>query len=149
MMQAIEIYRANFRPSERCELPIVMLGATIIAADTDQEAKRLFSSVIQSFVALRRGHPIQVPPPVDDIERTLTPLDLAQIMPILSHAIVGGPETVASGLADLVARTEADEVIVASQIYDHAARLHSYEIVATVAQTPALAARNSESLSSC
>ena len=144
MMQAIEIYRANFRPSERCERPHVMLGATVIGADTDQEAKRLFSSVIQSFVALRRGHPIQVPPPVDDIERTLTPLDLAQITPILSHAIVGGPETVASGLKDLITRTDADEVIVASQIYDHAARVRSYEIVATV-----LPATNDVSLSSC
>jgi alkanesulfonate monooxygenase SsuD/methylene tetrahydromethanopterin reductase-like flavin-dependent oxidoreductase (luciferase family) len=144
MMEAIEIYRANFRPSERCELPRLMLGATIIAADTDDEARHLFSSVVQTFVALRRGHPIQVPPPVDDIERTLTPLDLAQLTPILSHAIVGGPERVRSGLADLVTRAGADEVIVASHIYDHAARIHSYEIVAT-----ALPATKDASLSSC
>ena len=130
MMQAIEIYRAHFRPSERCERPRVMLGATIIAADTDGEARRLFSSVIQTFVALRRGQPMQVPPPVDDIESTLTPLDLAQLTPILSHAIVGAPGRVRSGLADLITRTSADEVIVASLIYDHAARVHSYEIVA-------------------
>jgi luciferase family oxidoreductase group 1 len=144
MMQAIEIYRANFRPSERGEHPRVMLGATIIAADTDEEARRLFSSVIQTFVALRRGHPIQVPPPVDDIDKILTPLDLAQLAPILSHAIVGGPERVRSELADLVTRTEADEVIVASQIYDHAARVHSYEIVAA-----SFEATKPTSLSSC
>jgi luciferase family oxidoreductase group 1 len=132
MMQAIEIYRAHFRPSQRCERPRVMLGATIIAADTDDEARRLLSSVIQTFVALRRGQPIQVPPPVDDIESTLTPIDLAQLEPILSHAIVGAPERVRSELADLITRTSADEVIVASQIYDHAARVHSYEIVAAV-----------------
>jgi luciferase family oxidoreductase group 1 len=130
MMQAIELYRANFRPSERCEKPRLMLGATIVAADTDDEARRLFSSLIQTFVALRRGHPTQVPPPVDDIESTLTPFDLAQLEPILSHAIVGGPERVQSQLADLIRRTSADEVIVATQIYEHAARVHSYEIVA-------------------
>ena len=129
MMQAIEIYRARFRPSPRCERPRVMLGVTIVAADTDEEARWLFSSLIQTFVALRRGHPIQVPPPAD-VESTLTPFDRAQIMPILSHAIVGGPERVREGLEGLIARTGADEIIVASQIYDHAARVHSYEIVA-------------------
>jgi len=110
----------------------VMLGATIVAADNDEEARRLFSSLIQTFVALRRGHPIPVPPPVDDIESLLTPGDLAQLSPMLSLAIVGGPARVRDGLAALVARTRADEVIVASMIYDHAARVHSYEIVAAV-----------------
>ncbi len=133
LMQAIEIYRTRFRPSARCERPRVMVGATIIAADTDDEARRLFSSIIQTFVALRRGQPIQVPPPVDDIESTLTPIDRAQLAPILSHAIVGDPERVRSGLADLVTRTNADEIIVASQIYDHAARVRSYELVAAAA----------------
>jgi luciferase family oxidoreductase group 1 len=132
MMQAIEIYRAHFRPSQRCERPRVMIGAMIVAADTDNEARRLFSSVIQTFVALRRGQPIEVPPPVDDIESTLTPFDLAQLGPILSHVIVGGAERVQTELADLITRTSADEVIVAAQIYDHAARVHSYEIVAGV-----------------
>jgi len=132
MMEAIEIYRAQFRPSERYERPRVMLGATIVAADTDEEARRLSSSLVQTFVALRRGHPIPVPPPVDDIESVLTPFDRAQLAPILSHAIVGGPSRVRSELAALIERTRADEVIVASQIYDHAARVHSYEIVATV-----------------
>jgi luciferase family oxidoreductase group 1 len=132
MMEAIEIYRARFRPSERWKSPRVMLGATIVAADNDEEARRLFSSLIQTFVALRRGHPIPVPPPVDDIESLLTPGDLAQLSPMLSLAIVGGPARVRDGLAALVARTRADEVIVASMIYDHAARVHSYEIVAAV-----------------
>lgn len=130
MMQAIEVYRAHFRPSERCERPRVMLGAMIVAADTDNEARRLFSSVIQTFVALRRGQPMEVPPPVDDIESTLTPLELEQLAPILSHVIVGSPDLVRLKVADLVARTGADEVIVASHIHDHAARVHSYEIVA-------------------
>jgi luciferase family oxidoreductase group 1 len=132
MMQAIEIYRAEFRPSARCEQPRVMLGATIVAAETDDEARFLFSSLIQTFVALRRGQPTQVPPPVRDIERTLTPFDRAQLAPILSHAIVGGPDTVKAGLDALVERTKADEIIVATQIYDHAARVRSFEIVAGV-----------------
>ncbi len=132
MMEAIEIYRAEFRPSARCERHSVMLGASIVAADTDGEARLLFSSLVQTFVALRRGQPTQVPPPVADIERILTPMELAQLQPILSHAIVGGPERVRAGIAALVARTGADEIIVATQIYDHAARRHSYEIVADV-----------------
>lgn len=130
MMQAIEIYRAQFRPSERSERPHVMVGATIVAAETDDEARFLFSSLIQTFVALRRGHPIQVPPPVANVESMLTPFDHAQIDSILSHAIVGGPSRVRDGLAALVSRTRANEVIVATQIYDHAARMRSYEIVA-------------------
>lgn len=135
MMQAIEIYRAQFRPSERGKSPRLMIGATVVAADTDDEARRLFSSLIQTFVALRRGQPIQVPPPVDDIERVLTPFDRAQLAPILSHAIVGGPARIRDGLAALVTGTGADEVIVASMIYDHAARVHSYEIVADMHET--------------
>ncbi|MBC7894305.1 MAG: LLM class flavin-dependent oxidoreductase [Cytophagaceae bacterium] len=132
MMQAIEIYRTSFRPSERCERPRVMLGATVVAADTDDEARLLLSSLLQTFVALRRGHPIPVPPPDADFEGTLTPLDRAQLDQILSHAIVGGPARVRDGLASLIARTGADEVMVATQIYDHAARVHSFEIVAAI-----------------
>jgi luciferase family oxidoreductase group 1 len=130
MMDAISIYRLQFQPSERCPEPRVMIGATIVAADTDEEARFLFSSLIQTFVALRRGQPTQVPPPVADIEKTLTPFDQAQLAPILGAAIVGGPERVRKGLDALIKRTEADEVIVATQIYDHAARLRSFEIVA-------------------
>jgi len=130
LMDAIDIYRARFQPSDRCERPRVMVGVTVVAADTDDEARWLFSSLIQTWSALRRGHPTRVPPPRENVESMLTPFDRAQLAPLVSHAIVGGPERVRSGLASLVARTAADEMIVASQIYDHAARVHSYEVVA-------------------
>jgi luciferase family oxidoreductase group 1 len=130
LTQALDIYRRNFRPSARCEQPRVMVGATVVAADTDDEARWLFSSFVQSIVALRRGHPIPVPPPMADVEHTLTPFDRAQIMPMLSQAIVGGPERVREGLDAFAAQTAADEIIVATQIFDHEARKHSYEIVA-------------------
>ena len=132
LMQALEIYRSEFRPSDRCDRPTVMVGAMVVAADTDEEAEFQFSSLIQTFVALRRGHPIQVPPPVRDVERILTPFDRMQLEPILSHAIVGGPQRVRGGLGALIERTKADEVIIASQMYDHAARVRSYEIVSDV-----------------
>jgi alkanesulfonate monooxygenase SsuD/methylene tetrahydromethanopterin reductase-like flavin-dependent oxidoreductase (luciferase family) len=106
-----------------------MVGVAVIAADSDAEARLLFTSVQQSFVALRRGGPIQLPPPLADYERSLTPLDHHALGDTLSTAIVGGPEMVQQGLDDLVERTSADEVIIATQIYDHAARLRSFEIV--------------------
>lgn len=132
MMEAVEIYRARFRPSPRCDRARVMLGVTVVAADTDDEAHYLSSSLVQTVVALRRGRPIRVPPPKPDIERTLTPFDWAQVAPLLSHAIIGGPDRVRDGLREFIARTGADEVIIASQLFDHAARVRSYEIVARV-----------------
>jgi luciferase family oxidoreductase group 1 len=129
MIQALEIYRSNFRPSARLERPYAMAGVAVIAADTDEEARLLFTSVQQSFVALRRGGPIQLPPPRPGYEQTLTPVDHAALGDTLSAAIVGGPETVRRGLEELFERTKADEAIVATQVYDHAARLRSFEIL--------------------
>jgi luciferase family oxidoreductase group 1 len=129
MVQALEIYRANFRPSAQLERPYTMAGVAVIAADTDEEARLLFTSVQQSFVALRRGGPIPLPPPRAGYEQTLTPLDHHALGDTLSAAIVGGPETVRRGLDDLFERTGADEAIIATQIYDHTARLRSFEIV--------------------
>jgi luciferase family oxidoreductase group 1 len=132
MVDALQLYRANFQPSERLGAPYAMAGVAVIAADTDDEARLLFTSVQQSFVALRRGHPTQLPPPRAGYWESLTPLDHAALGDTLSAAIVGGPETVRRGLDELFARTGADEAIVATQIYDHAARLRSFEIVADV-----------------
>jgi luciferase family oxidoreductase group 1 len=128
MTQAIEIYRARFRPSDRLERPYLILGASVVAADSDAEAKRLFTSYQQSFVNLRRGHPMPLPPPVDGYELPLTPIERAQLEPVLAMAIVGGPDTVRRRLREFIASTGADEIIVASQIYDHAARLRSYTV---------------------
>jgi luciferase family oxidoreductase group 1 len=130
LMQAIEVYRSRFRPSEQLERPYLMLGAQVVAADSDDEAEYLATSHQQSFVNLRRGRPMPIPPPVRNYAPDLTPIELAQLEPILSSAFVGSADRVRRRLEVFVADTGADEIIVASQIYDHAARLRSYEIVA-------------------
>jgi len=140
MLQAIDIYRSQFSPQTGAgalERPHVMLGVNIVAADTDQEAWRLFTSHQQVFLALRRGQLGPVPPPVDPdrFAATLGPLEREQLDGVLSHAIVGGPETVARGLSAFLALTSADEIIIAGQIFDHAARLRSYKIVAETRQS--------------
>jgi luciferase family oxidoreductase group 1 len=135
LAQASEIYRDRFTPSEYLDQPYLMLGLTVVAADTDDQARWLFTSLQQTFVNLRRGRPTQVPPPSRDFERELSAFDRLQLDSVLSHAVVGSPETVARGLGDFIARTGADELIIASQMYDHGARLRSYEIVAEVGRT--------------
>jgi luciferase family oxidoreductase group 1 len=132
MMQAIEIYRTLFRPSEYLERPRLMLGLNVVAADTDAEARRLFTSHQQVFLALRRGQLGPLPPPVDPdgFESGLTPLERAELQHTLASAIVGSPDTVRRGVAEFVARTSPDEIIVTGQIFDHRARLRSYELLA-------------------
>ena len=132
LSQALETYRTNFRPSERLTQPYVMLGINVFAAESDDEARRLFTSLQQAFVNLRRGHPGLLPPPVDDIDERLTPMDRLGITEMLACSMVGSPESVRRGIASFVAATGANELMVTSQIYDHAARLRSYEITAQV-----------------
>jgi luciferase family oxidoreductase group 1 len=132
MMQAIEIYRAQFQPSDQLDRPYVMLGFNVFAADTDGEAALLFTSLQQAFVNLRRGTPGRLPPPVAGFEQHLTPPERAMIAQALSSAAVGSRDTVRRGLASFIARTAADEIIVTSQIFDHAARLRSFEIAASL-----------------
>jgi luciferase family oxidoreductase group 1 len=133
MLQAIGIYRAQFQPSSRLQRPRVMLGVNVFAADTDTEARRLFTSLQQAFVNLRRGRPGPLPPPVDDMDARLTPIERHGLEERLSVAVVGSPDVVRHGLEALVERTGADELMLTSQIFDHAARLRSYEIAAGVA----------------
>ena len=140
MERAIAIYRERFQPSERLAKPCVMLGLTVIAADTDAEARRLFSSLQQSFVALRTGMPGPLPPPVDDMDSRLDPTARAMLASALSCAVIGSPSTVEAGLAAFVARTGADELMVTASIFDHAARLRSFEITARAHEARALAA---------
>ena len=130
MMQALQVYRAGFRPSERLERPYVMLGLNVFAAATDAEARRLFTSLEQAFTNLRRGRPGRLPPPVDGFTDSLTPAERRMLHEALGSSVVGSPETVKRGLDAFVARTGADELMLTSQIYDHAARLQSFEIVA-------------------
>jgi luciferase family oxidoreductase group 1 len=132
MMQAIEVYRAQFRPSGGLERPYVMLGFNVFAADTDEEATLLFTSLEQAFVNLRRGRPGQLPPPSAGFGDQLSPAERAMIAQALSSSAVGSPETVRRGLKAFIDRTGADEVIITSQIFDHAARLQSYEITSAL-----------------
>ena len=130
MAEALELYRSRFRPSERLQRPHVMLGVNVFAADTQAEAARLFTSLQQAFVNLRRGSPGPLPPPDERLEERLAPGDRLLIDQMLSCTVVGTPETVRHGLGAFAERTGADELMLTSQIFDHRARLRSYEIVA-------------------
>jgi luciferase family oxidoreductase group 1 len=130
MMQAIDVYRAQFRPSGSLERPYVMLGFNVFAAETDEEAALLFTSLQQAFVNLRRGQPGRLPPPSAGFGETLAPAERAMIAQALSSSAVGSPETVRRVLNEFIVQTGADEVIITSQIFDHGARLRSYEIIA-------------------
>ena len=130
MMEAIQLYRRRFRPSAQLAQPHVMLGINVFAADTDDEARRLLTSLQQAFVSLRQGRPRKLPPPSEGFESQLTPLERAGLEQALSCSVVGSPETVRRGLEAFVARTGADELMVTAHVFDHAARLRSFEITA-------------------
>jgi alkanesulfonate monooxygenase SsuD/methylene tetrahydromethanopterin reductase-like flavin-dependent oxidoreductase (luciferase family) len=112
-----------------------MVGVNVIAAETDAEARRLFTSVQQSFTNMFRGARGMLPAPIDDIDSYWTPGEKAQASAMLACSFVGSPETVRAGLEAFIERTSADELMVASAIYDHGARLRSYEILAEVQKT--------------
>src|ERR1700722_10458828 len=132
MMQAIEIYRARFQPSAQLDRPYVMLGFNIFAADSDAQAKLLSTSMQQAFVNLRSGRPGQLPPPLEGYDTQLAPAAKAMLADVLSSSAIGSPDTVRRGLASFIDRTRPDELMLTSQIFDHAARLRSYEIAADV-----------------
>jgi luciferase family oxidoreductase group 1 len=129
---AAAIYRERFRPSERLAKPHVMLGVNVFAADTDAGARRLFSSLQQAFLNLRRGRPGKLPAPVDDMESQLDPYGRAMLADALACSVVGGPETVRNGLQAFLKSTGADELMVTAQIFDPVARKRSFEILADV-----------------
>jgi luciferase family oxidoreductase group 1 len=128
MMQAIEVYRRGFQSSDQLSRPYVMLGFNVIAADTDEEARFLSTSRQQAFLSLRRGRPSRLPPPSDDV--AMSAPEEAMLREALSCSAVRSPETVRRELAAFIDRTAPDELIIASQIYDHQAQLRSYEITA-------------------
>jgi luciferase family oxidoreductase group 1 len=138
LTEALEVYRTRFKPSAQLERPHVMLGVNVFAAETDDEGRRLFTSLQQAFVNLRRGHPGQLPPPDRGFVERLTPGDRRLLDDMLSYSVVGSPATVRRGLDAIVAHTGADELMLASQIYDHEARLRSYEL-AKAAEVPVAA----------
>ena len=128
MMGAIQIYRERFKPSPRLQEPYVMLGLNVMAAETDEQAKLLFTSIQQAFANLRLGRPGKMPPPKADLQ--LDPMVAHGIAQALSCSVVGGPEKVKRGIAEFVAQTGADELMVTGSIWDHQKRLRSFEIAA-------------------
>ena len=140
-MDAIAVYRSGFRPSARHAKPHVMLGFNVFAADTDEEAVWRASSMQQAFVALRSGRPRKLPPPMDGYLQNLGPAERALIDSVLSCCAIGSPDTVRAQLQAFVARTGADELMITSNIFEHSARLRSFEIAAQVRGEWAAAAR--------
>src|SRR4051794_2518231 len=132
LMPALQLYRERFQPSRQLERPYAMVGVNVTAADGDAEARRLFTSAQQHFTNLIRGTRGQLPPPMDDIDAYWSGVEKEQASKMLACSFVGSPETIRTGLERFLAQTGADELIVASAIYNHAARLRSYEILAEV-----------------
>jgi luciferase family oxidoreductase group 1 len=132
MMQAIELYRATFRPSAQLDKPYVMLGFNVFAADTDAEAHYRATSMQQAFINLRSGRPTRLKPPVEGYLESLSPPERAMLDSVLSCSAIGAPDTVAAQLKAFIERTRADELMITSQVFDHAARLRSYEITAGI-----------------
>ncbi len=133
LTQALELYRGQFRPSPFLDKPYVMLGINVVAANTDAEAKFLFTSLQQAFVNLRTGNPGPLPPPIADINSIFFDPRVETILrSVLSLAQVGSPETVKAGVEAFIARYQPDELMVTGQIFDHAARLRSYEILSRI-----------------
>ena len=130
LMDAIAIYRSRFEPSAHCAKPYVMVGLNVFAADTAEEARLLRTSAQQSILGLRRGMPGKLPPPVADFEDRLSPVEREILGQAQSCSVVGTPDRVRTGFAEFAERTGADEVMIVSHIFDHAARLRSLEITA-------------------
>jgi luciferase family oxidoreductase group 1 len=134
MLPAIDLYRRNFRPSAEHPAPYLILGINVVAAGTDADARRLATSGRQAFASLRQGRPIALPPPDPAFEREVVPFGATPLEEVQSVSMVGAPSTVREGIDRFVGRTHPDELMVVSHIYDHAARLRSYEIVADLAR---------------
>ncbi|HXA47862.1 MAG TPA: MsnO8 family LLM class oxidoreductase, partial [Burkholderiaceae bacterium] len=132
MLQAIALYRATFKPSTQLSKPYVMLGFNIFAADTDEEARFRATSMQQAFVNLRSGRPARLPPPMADYLERIGPQERALLDQVLPCSAIGSEATVLKQVQDFLARTGADELMITSQIFEHAARLRSYEIAARV-----------------
>lgn len=132
MMDAIAVYRQSFRPSEQLDRPYLMLGFNVFAGESDAEGQLLASSMQQAFVSLRTGQPTPLKPPVPDYLDSLSPPERAMLEPIFACSAVGSRTTVAAAIEAFVARTGADELMITSQVFDHQARLRSFEIAADI-----------------
>ncbi|HEY5037849.1 MAG TPA: MsnO8 family LLM class oxidoreductase, partial [bacterium] len=132
LLEALAVYRANFQPSDRLKKPQAMACVNVIVAETDGEARKLFTSTQQSITNIFRGKRSQLPCPIDDIESYWTPPEKGQAQDWLARSFVGSAKTVKKGLREFIEETKVEEVMVHSAIYDHEARLKSYEILSGV-----------------
>jgi luciferase family oxidoreductase group 1 len=135
---ALAIYRGRFKPSATLAAPYAMVGVNVIAAGTDAEARRLATTQQMSFTNLLRGAKLLTQPPIDDIDTYWLPHEKAHAAQMLSVSVVGSVGTVRRGLERLLERTRADELVVVSDVYDFAARLRSFELIAEAASVPAV-----------
>ena len=130
LYQALAIYRSKFQPSAQFEKPYAMVCINAIGADTDEEARRMFTSNQQQFINLRRGMPGKLPAPVDNIESLWSASERFGVDNALRMSVVGNKDTLRQGLQSILRETQADELMINGQNFDHQARLHSFEIVA-------------------
>jgi luciferase family oxidoreductase group 1 len=130
LLPALDLYRRRFQPSPQLDQPYTMVGVNVIAADTDDEARKLHTSQQMSFVQIFRNQRGLFQPPIDDIEQYWSPMERMQATRMLARSVVGAPDTVRAGLDALIAETGADELMIVSDVYDHAARLRSFERIA-------------------
>ena len=135
LMQALSVYREGFKPSAQAHKSYAMAGVNVFAAETDAEARRLFTSAQQRAAGIFRGVRGYLPPPIDDIETFWTAGEKVQASRMLACSFVGSHETVRQGLKQFIAETGVDELMVASAIFDHKARLRSYEILDEIARS--------------
>jgi len=129
---ALELYRRYFKPSQQLGRPHVMIGVNVVAAETDEEAHRLFTSLQQMFLGLIRGARTELPPPVDTMRGRWSAVEETHAQRMTRYSAVGSPVTIRRELDAFLTQTEADEIIATAQIFDHAARLRSFEIAAEV-----------------
>ncbi len=132
LLQALELYRANFKPSDRLAKPYAMVCINIIAADSNRDAEFLFTSMQQAFVMLRRGQTSQLPPPVENMETIWSPAEQFGVQQALAMSLVGDKAKIHHGLESILRQTQADEIMVNGQIFDHQARLYSFELAMQV-----------------
>ncbi|ADW00261.1 hypothetical protein YPC_3825 [Yersinia pestis biovar Medievalis str. Harbin 35] len=134
LLQALSLYRENFTPSAQWPKPYAIVCVNVVAADSERDARFLFTSMQQQFVSLRRGTPGQLPPPVENMAAICSPAEQFGVDQALRLSIVGDKSKVRHGLQSLLRETQADELMINGQIFDHQARLYSFETVASLQQ---------------
>lgn len=130
LQPALEVYRSRFEPSKQLQKPHAMVGVNLIAADTSEEARHLATSLQMSFTDMLRGKRRLSQPPIDDIDSYWNPQEKAQAQSMLACSVFGDKAEIRAGVAKLLAQTQCDELIIVSDVYDHAARLRSFELIA-------------------